>query len=124
MPLSNVSNTNGNSNNRIVAVEEDEFLQHALTTPEEDFIPGPPSKRPTTNPSSGSSVGSSGGGHRYGSILGRVLNASKGKTARAKSNSDQHDVLQLSNTDHKLYMAGSGILASREDLNLSSEACK
>lgn len=94
----------------IVAVEEDDH--------EEDFIPGPPSYSMAPN-SGGASLGSSGAGQR-GSILSRVLNIS-GKRAPATRIVDD---LQLSSTDHKEYVAGSGILASRDDLNMAPEACK
>jgi len=111
-----MATTNGHIGpSRIVAIEEEE---------PEDFIPGPPpsSSSRERQHSGGASVGSSGGGRSRGSLISRVLNIS-GKRANHNNSPTVDDGLQLSQTDHGEYMAGSGILASREDLNMAPEAC-
>ena len=110
---------------RIVAVEEDEALAVAAQQQEEDFIPGPPEV-----PSSTASLGSSGSGGKRGSLFLRVLNVSgKGRINKKQQQQTQQqieDELRLSGTDHDQheYVAGAGILASREDLAMAPEDCK
>ena len=111
---------NGSNPSRIVAVEDEEDDAHNHPDLDvDDDIPGPPAshKRHSSAGSMGSSGGGGGVSRSRGSIISRVLNISSGKR------SPHVDALQLSNTDHGEYVSGSGILASREDLNMAPEAC-
>ena len=119
------ANGHGPSSAQIVAVEDEEEDLNV----DDDYIPGPP----PTHQRNGSVLGSSGGGgggvsrSRGSMIISRVLNLSSGKRSSATSNTTggptTGDTLQLSKSDHHEYVAGSGILASREDLSLAPEAC-
>lgn len=97
----------------ITAVEEDDDF--------EDVIPGPPSSFPPVpnlNISRGSSQGSASSSRRRGgSIVSRVLSASRSGGQKASDDS-YRDELQLSYTEH---WAGQGILASRQDLEMPAE---
>ena len=107
------------SHRRIVAVEEDAEEDAVLV---EDCIPGP-AAGPGRSVSAGSLSNSSsgGGGQRSrGSLIQRVLNVS----GKGRSRGRQQDELQVSSSDHRQYVAGSGILASREDLNMAPEDCE
>ena len=116
---------NGHGRAHIVAFEDEEDLN---VDDDDDSIPGPP----VTHRRSGSGTNimeSSGGGvsrSRGSMLISRVLNLSSGKRSSATATTTTRtdaDTLQLSKSDHHEYVAGSGILASREDLNMAPEAC-
>ena len=115
---------NGHGRAHIVAFEDEEDLN---VDDDDDSIPGPP----VTHRRSGSGTNimeSSGGGvsrSRGSMLISRVLNLSSGKRSSATTATTRTDgdTLQLSKSDHHEYVAGSGILASREDLNMAPEAC-
>jgi serine/threonine protein kinase len=113
----------------IVAVEDDDAFV-------EDVIPGPP---PSMTNGGSSSLNNSRG---KGGILS-FLNVSSGKASKANANrlnvsggssgrrgrgsitmmttTKENDELQLSSTDHASRWSGSGILASRDDLEMPPE---
>jgi hypothetical protein len=97
----------------IIVVEEEE---------DDDRIPGPPSAPTTTAPTGQTKQTSL--LNRSKHSLFRVLNVSNGGGSSSKHQGNRRnsgDELQLSNTEHQHLWAGSGILASVADLELSPE---